>query len=146
LPNQPGGEKIDLGPVLSHLESQRLYLGEELQKLENQVSQMQGMIAQMGDNINRQISEQDAKRSELKLLEQNLLTQRATVSELWGRINVYQELLQPLQDHLTGLRQKLEGSQGLLQQVQGGSDSQTQAIAQLHEVLLGLMKKPESVA
>lgn len=146
LPNQPGGEKIDLGPVLSHLESQRLYLGEELQKLENQVSQMQGMIAQMGDNINRQITEQEAKRSDIKQLEENLLTQKGAVSELWGRINLYQELLQPLQDHLTGLRQKLEGSQGLLQQVQGGSDSQTQAIAQLREVLLGLMKKPESVA
>ncbi|OCR01526.1 hypothetical protein BCD67_18715 [Oscillatoriales cyanobacterium USR001] len=131
-------EKIDLGPVLSQLEGVRHQQGEELERLENQVQQLREAIAAMEGTIHRQSGEQEAKRYEIKQLEQNWLASRATVAELWGRVNLYQEMLQPVQDSLNGLRQKLEGTTGVLNQVQEAGDRQAQAIAQLREMLASL--------
>lgn len=131
-------EKIDLGPVLSQLEGVRHQQAEELKRLEGQVQQLRDAIAGMESNIHRQSGEQEAKRYEIKQLEQNLVVSRGTVAELWGRVNLYQEMLQPVQNSLSGLRQKLEGTTGVLNQVQEAGDRQAEAIAQLREMLASL--------
>lgn len=131
-------EKIDLGPVLSQLEGVRHQQAEELKRLEGQVQQLRDAIAGMEGNIHRQSGEQEAKRYEIKQLEQNLVASRGTVAELWGRVNLYQEMLEPVQNSLNGLRQKLEGTTGVLNQVQEAGDRQAEAIAQLREMLASL--------
>ena len=92
--------------------------------------------------MNRLQGESELKRNELKQLEQNLLNQRGAVAELWGRVNVYQEMLQPVQDNLKGLRQKLEAVGGELDRVQQTGEEQDRMVSELRQVLSGLMDLP----
>lgn len=137
-PKQGGGD-IDLGPIVSQLNSVRQQQSEELLMLENEIQQVRDAISQIEANVNRQNGESEAKRYELKQLEQNLFTQKGAVAELWGRVNVYQEMLQPVQDNLKGLRQKLEGAAGELDRVQESGEEQDRVVSDLRQALSGLM-------
>jgi chromosome segregation ATPase len=75
------------------------------------------------------------KRNELKQLEQTLFSQKGAVAELWGRVNVYQEMLQPVQDNLSGLRQKLEAVGGELDRVQQTGEQQDRVVSDLRQAL-----------
>ena len=137
-PKQEGGD-IDLGPIVAQLNSVRQQQSQELQRLENEIQQVREAISQIEANVNRQNGESEAKRYELKQLEQNLFNQKGAVAELWGRVNVYQEMLQPVQDNLKGLRQKLEGAAGELDRVQETGEQQDRVISDLRQALSGLM-------
>jgi hypothetical protein len=56
---------------------------------------------------------------------------------------LYQQALQPIQDSLDGLRQKLQGVSESLAEVQQIGDSQLQAITQMRQVILSLISQPE---
>ena len=132
-------QKIDLGPVLSQLDGQRQQQSEELQKLESQVEQMRLSISQAQGMIDHQAGEQEATRNQIKQLEQNLLSSRTALAELWARVNVYQEMLQPYQDRVNEMRQKLQAIASTLAQIQETGDYQLQSIAQMREVIVSLM-------
>ena len=130
---------IDLGPIVSQLNTQRQQQGEELQRLENEIQQVRDSASQIEANVNRQNGESEAKRYELKQLEQNLFNQKGAVAELWGRVNVYQEMLQPVQDNLKGLRQKLEAAAGELDRLQETGEQQERVVSDLRQALSGFM-------
>ncbi|MEG3897886.1 MULTISPECIES: pilus motility taxis protein HmpF [unclassified Microcoleus] len=140
-PKQEPGD-MDLGPLVAQLNSHRQQQSQELQRLENEIQQLQEAISQIEANVNRQNGESEAKRYELKQLEQNLFNQKGAVAELWGRVNVYQEMLQPVQDNLKGLGQKLEAVGGELDRVQQTGEQQDMDIAQLRQVISGLLNLP----
>lgn len=131
--------EIDLGPVIAQLDSQRQQQGQDLQRLEQEIQQLREAISQIEGNVNRQAGEQDGKRNEIKQLELNLFNQKSALGEVWGRVNVYQEMLQPVQDNLSGLRQKLEAVGGELDRVQQTGEQQDQTISQLQQVISGLI-------
>lgn len=141
MPETEGSDnqKIDLGPVLSQLESSRQQLAEELQKLEREIEQMRSSIQQAQGMIDHQTHEQENQRQELLSSEQNLLSQRASVAEIWGRVKVYEEMLQPIQDKLNETRQKLEAIAGSLGQMQETGDYQHHAIAEMRKILYDIM-------
>jgi chromosome segregation ATPase len=136
-PKQGGG--MELGPIVAQLNTQRQQQSQELQRLENEIQQVRETISQMEANVNRQNGEGEAKRYELKQFEQNLFNQKGAVAELWGRVNVYQEMLQPVQDNLNALRQKLEAVAGELDRVQETGDEQDRVVSDLQQVLSGLI-------
>ncbi|TAG86238.1 MAG: hypothetical protein EAZ09_19980 [Oscillatoriales cyanobacterium] len=131
--------QIDLGPVMAQLDTVRQQQGQDLQRLEQEIQQLREAIAQIEGNVNRQTGEQDGKRHEIKQLELNLFNQKSALGELWGRVNVYQEMLQPVQDNLSGLRQKLEAVGGELDRIQQSGEQQDQTISQLQQVISGLI-------
>ncbi|MEG4507073.1 pilus motility taxis protein HmpF [Microcoleus sp. F6_B4] len=137
-PKQERGD-IDLGPIVAQLDTQRQQQSQELQRLENEIQQVREAISQMEANVNRQNGESEAKRYELKQLEQNLFNQKGAVAQLWGRLNVYQEMLQPVQDNLNALRQKLEAVAGELDRVQQTRDEQDRVVSELRQVISGLI-------
>ncbi|MEG4234805.1 pilus motility taxis protein HmpF [Microcoleus sp. Pol11C3] len=137
-PKQERGD-IDLGPIVAQLNTQRQQQSQELQRLENEIQQVRESISQIEANVNRQNGESEAKRYELKQLEQNLFNQKGAVAQLWGRVNVYQEMLQPVQDNLTALRQKLEAVGGELDRVQESGEEQNRVVSDLQQVLSGLI-------
>ncbi|MBD1810317.1 pilus motility taxis protein HmpF [Microcoleus vaginatus DQ-U2] len=137
-PKQERGD-IDLGPIVAQLNTQRQQQSQELQRLENEIQQVREAVSQIEANVNRQNGESEAKRYELKQLEQNLFNQKGAVAQLWGRVNVYQEMLQPVQDNLTGLRQKLEAVAGELDRVQQTGEEQDRVVSDLRQVLSGLI-------
>ncbi|MEG4533655.1 pilus motility taxis protein HmpF [Microcoleus sp. D2_18a_D3] len=137
-PKQERGN-IDLGPIVAQLNTQRQQQSQELQRLENEIQQVREAISQIEANVNRQNGESEAKRYELKQLEQNLFNQKGAVAQLWGRLNVYQEMLQPVQDNLNALRQKLEAVAGELDRVQQTGEEQDRVVSDLRQVLSGLI-------
>ncbi|MEG4515142.1 MULTISPECIES: pilus motility taxis protein HmpF [unclassified Microcoleus] len=137
-PKQERGD-IDLGPIVAQLNTQRQQQSQELQRLENEIQQVREAISQIEANVNRKNGESEAKRYELKQLEQNLFNQKGAVAQLWGRINVYQEMLQPVQDNLNALRQKLEAVATELDRVQQTGDEQDRVVSDLRQVLSGLI-------
>ena len=137
-PKQDRGD-IELAPLVAQLNTQRQQQSQELQRLENEIQQLREAISQMEANVNRQNGEGEAKRYELKQFEQNLFNQKGAVAELWGRVKVYQEMLQPVQDNLNALRQKLEAVAGELDRVQERGDEQDRVVSDLQQVLSGLI-------
>lgn len=137
---------IDLKPILVQVEAQRQQHTQELQKLEREIEQMRSSIQQTQGMIDTQAHEQEIKRQELQSLEQNLLSLRAAVAECWGRVNLYQEILQPIQDSLDELLKKLSAIANTLEQVQQSGDYQLQTIDQMRQTLLSFMPSLELVA
>ena len=133
------GGDMELGPIVAQLNTQRQQQSQELQRLENEIQQVREAISQMEANVNRQNGEGEAKRYELKQFEQNLFNQKGAVAELWGRVKVYQEMLQPVQDDLNALRQKLEAVAGELDRVQETGVEQDRVVSDLQQVLSGLI-------
>lgn len=137
---------IDLGPVLGQIDTQRQHQAEELRKLESQIEQMQSAIQQAQGLINNQATEQENKRNTLKQQEQTLLDRRVTTAETWGKVNLYQEMLQPVQDGVDSARQRLEAIAGTLSQAQESEYGLAQAIAELRQIFIGLTNVPELAA
>ncbi|MCW5317669.1 hypothetical protein GTQ43_29005 [Nostoc sp. KVJ3] len=140
------GNKVNLEPILLQIETQRQQYSQEIQKLEREIDQILSGIELNQGMIDNQTHDLDEKRQELKAIEENLLSLRRTTAECCGRVNLYQEALQPIQDSLDGLRQKLQGIRESLDQFQETGDYQVQAIAQLRHTLQALMPQPELLA
>ncbi|MCC5662581.1 pilus motility taxis protein HmpF [Nostoc sp. CHAB 5784] len=140
------GNKVNLEPILLQIETQRQQYSQEVQKLEREIEQIRSGIELNQGMIDNQTHNLDEKRQELKAIEENLLSLRRTTSECCGRVNLYQEALQPIQDSLDGLRQKLQGIGESLDQFQETGDYQIQAIAQLRHTLQSLMPQPQLLA
>ncbi|AUB36969.1 Chromosome segregation ATPase [Nostoc flagelliforme CCNUN1] len=140
------GNKVNLEPILLQIENQRQQYSQEIQKLEREIDQIRSGIELNQGMIDNQTHDLDEKRQELKAMEENLLSLRRTTAECCGRVNLYQEALQPIQDSLDGLRQKLQGIGESLEQFQETGDYQVQAIAQLRHTLQSLMPQPELLA
>ncbi|MEH1865995.1 MAG: pilus motility taxis protein HmpF [Nostoc sp.] len=140
------GNKVNLEPVLLQIETQRQQYSQEIQKLEREIDQIRSGVELNQGMIDNQTHDLDEKRRELKAIEENLLSLRRTTAECCGRVNLYQEALQPIQDSLDGLRQKLQGIAESLDKFQETGDHQVQAIAQLRHTLQGLMPQPELLA
>ncbi|MEH2175600.1 pilus motility taxis protein HmpF [Nostoc sp.] len=143
---EESNNKINLEPILLQVETQRQQYSQEIQKLEREIEQIRSGVELNQGMIDNQTHDLDEKRQELKAIEENLLSLRRTTAELSGRVNLYQEALQPIQDSLDGLRQKLQGIGESLDQFQETGDSQVQAIAQLRHTLQGLMPQPVLLA
>ncbi|RUR76745.1 pilus motility taxis protein HmpF [Chlorogloeopsis fritschii PCC 9212] len=135
-------EKLDFSPVLVHIEKQRQRQSEALQNLEREIEQMQASIEQMQGVIEEQTQQQQTRWQELQTMEQDLLSLRTATAECSGRVNLYQEALQPIQDSLDGLRQKLQG----ISEIQQTGDEQIQVINQMRQVFVDLISQPQLAA
>ncbi|MEH2455679.1 pilus motility taxis protein HmpF [Nostoc sp.] len=138
--------KINLEPILLQIENQRQQYSQEIPKLEREIEQIRSGIELNQGMIDNQTHDLDEKRQELKAIEENLLSLQRTTAEYWGQVNLYPEALQPIQDSLDGLRQKLQEIGESLEQFQETGDYQLQAIAQLRHTLQSLISQPELLA
>ena len=136
-------ESSDLESMILQLQAQKQQKSTEIQKLEGDVAQMLMAIAVDQGAIDHQTQEVEAKRQEVNSLEEQLLNLRTATAECWGRVNLYEEALQPIQDALDGLREQLQRIAESLIQVQAIGDSQLQTVSDLREVIEGFMSLPE---
>ncbi|MDJ0733349.1 MAG: pilus motility taxis protein HmpF [Nostocaceae cyanobacterium] len=132
-------QQIDLKPIIAQIETYKQQHLEELQKLEEEIKHMGSSIEQGQEIINNLTQEQENKRQELQSLEENLLSHRRTTTEAWGRLNLYQEALQPIQDALDGLRHNLQQIAESLEKVQETGDFHLQTLNEMRENLLTLL-------
>ena len=135
IADEDGDQRIDLGPVLTQLETFRQQQEDELHRWEEQVSQIQGSVQQVQQTFNLQVGDLEQKQREFQQLEQEWQEKRVRSAALRGVVDLYQEMLQPVQDQLNGIRQHLEAIANGLNQIQETGDYQLQSIAQLRQTL-----------
>ncbi len=141
-PTDIKGGGIDLGNVFTQMEAQRQQRNEERQRVESQLDQIRSAIQQAQEMVNRRSQEQEITRNNLKQIESDLQTQQVAAAQLQGRVTLYQEFLQPIQDTTDGLRHRIEGLTGAVAQIDGVGTTQTEAVGQMHQILNALVNTP----
>ncbi|MBF2000147.1 MAG: hypothetical protein IGS38_05465 [Synechococcales cyanobacterium M58_A2018_015] len=133
---------IDIEPVLTQIEQARQRQAQELQMLEQDIQQSQEALATTQASVNQQANEQNTRWAELQQLDQALRAQIAVAAEHWGKVNTYQDLLQPLQDALTTAQQQADVLAAQLNQLQDAAGSHRQAIEELRAAVHGWAGNP----
>lgn len=126
---------IDVEPILSQIEQVCQRYAQQLQTVEQEIRDLQTAIAAAQQSVTQQASSQEVAWNELHQFDQQVRTQIASVAELWGKVNTYQEFLQPIQDNLNLLKQQTEGATATIHQFQTYSADQHQAIAEMRETV-----------
>lgn len=146
VPNSTGDSTINSESIISQIETQQQQQSYELQKLATEIQQLGADIESTQGEIDHQTHELESKRQEIKSMETQLLNLQTTTAECWGRVNLYQEALQPIQDCLDGLRDKLQVISESLVHVQESGDSQLQTITQMCQTMQSLIPQLELLA
>lgn len=133
------GESSNLESMVLQLEAQKQQKSTQIQKLEGDMVQMLTTIAADQETIDHQTQEVEANRQEVNSLEEQLLNLRIATAECWGRVNLYQEALQHIQDALDGLRDQLQNISESLTQVQASGNSQFLIVTQMRQTLQSFM-------
>ncbi len=133
--NRQEDYKIDLSPIIVQIDALKQQQAKELQKLEEEITQLGAHMQQLQEDVLRHASVEETSRHQLRELEENLHSQAAATAQYWGKVNLYQEMLQPVQDNVDGLKQKLEAISANIEHLQV-PDEQIQ-VEQIREKLLG---------
>lgn len=137
---------MNMAPLLDLVDTQRQQCAEALDSLHRQLEQARGAIQQAHELMAGQMADQERQRQELKEREQTLIERRAVVAETWGRVNLYQEMLRPVQDQVDALRQRLEELAGTMAQAQEMGSQQVQALDEMRQILVSVAGMPEMAA
>lgn len=133
-PVTPGGA-VDFKSVIASLETQQQEQKQQLQTLETEIQQLSSSFEQRQADLNGRTNTTEQTRQQLEKTEQSWIEQQRMVAELWGRISLYQEMLQPVQDSWNQVRQQLEQTTTELNQLLEISQNQTRTTEQLRQVL-----------
>jgi chromosome segregation ATPase len=137
------GKSASLESMVLQLESQKQQKSAEIQKLEDDIAQILNAAETEQGIIDHQTQEVEAKRQQVNSLQEQLLNLRTATSESWGKVNLYEEALQPIQDALDGLREQLQNIAESLTQVEATSDSQFQIVNEMRQAVESFMNLPE---
>jgi chromosome segregation ATPase len=136
LTNEPS---VDLKPILEQFEAYKQQKVEELQKLEQELAQLQLSIEHLQSLVDTQTQLRTLKQQEWQNLEQNLHSLQASVAEAWARVNLSQEVLQPIQENWNSLQQPLAEITATL-----NSSDEQQTIVHLCQVLQNVIPEIET--
>ena len=129
------GDAIDLAPVLTRLETQRDTIAAECQKQEGELESTQAAIAQAEATLKDRSNECESQHDAVQALENSLKEGQSSTSLLWGRVNLYEEILPPMQEAIEEMQQKLEALSQLSAQCQQTGDYQQEALSNLKQSL-----------
>ncbi len=132
--NRQEDYKIDLSPILVQVDAIKQQQAKELQRLEQEIAQLGAHTHQLQEEVDRQTNVQQTVRQQLQEVEENLRSQTAVAAQCCGKVSLYEEMLQPIQDNLDGLKHKLEAISSNLEYLQV-SDEQIQ-VEKIREKLL----------
>ncbi|WP_026079823.1 pilus motility taxis protein HmpF [Spirulina subsalsa] len=136
IPDEEVGETgLDLTPLLGELTTQQETTVNLVQALEGELKDCQGALEQSQGELNDQQAAYDALKHEVEELEVNLEETHASTALLWGRVNLYEEILKPMQDGLEGVQQQLEAIAALLDQTQETAQYQQEAVGNLQQAV-----------
>jgi chromosome segregation ATPase len=144
--NFPADNTVNLESIISQIEIQKQQQSKELQKIEAEISELNAYLETNEEGIDHQNFVLDEKHQEFKTIEAQLLDLQTRTYECWGRVNLYQEALQPIQDCLDSLRDKLQVISGSLTQVQEIGDSQIQTITEMRQTLQSVIPQSKLLA
>ena len=137
------GEPSDFESIISELETQKQQKSAEIEGLEIYIAQTLTAMETDQELINHETKEVEEKRRKVNSLEEQFLNLRMASAEYMGRVSLYQEALQPIQDALDRLREQLDMIAGSLTQLQEFDDSRIQVVAELRQVIGSFMNLSE---
>ncbi|NEP46999.1 MAG: hypothetical protein F6K35_50590 [Okeania sp. SIO2H7] len=136
LPSPSGiGSGIDLSPALGKVEQLYGQLSSEVDALRQQVEELEHTIATQEGTLQQQEEEVQQQKNALLEQEQGIGDKRLAAAEMWGKVNIYQELLQSTQDILNGLRDKCSEMEELAAQSQTVVQEQSQSVMELQNAI-----------
>ncbi len=129
---------IDLTPVIGGVNETVEKLQTELQSVEETIAKLTGEVETIEANVTERKSSQDTTWHELQGRAEQLHTQQVTLGELRGKLGLTDEVLQPVQEQLDGVREHLQALLGNLEGAGGPSEAQQGAIAQIQSIVASL--------
>ncbi|WP_204102618.1 MULTISPECIES: pilus motility taxis protein HmpF [Spirulina sp. CCY15215] len=130
-----GGDRLDLSPVLANLEAQRQTIEAEWQKREEELAEIKVEIEEAEAILQDRGDECEQQHNALKDLENSLKEGQSSTSLLWGRVNLYEEILPPMREAIAEMQQKLQAIAQLSERFQQTGDYQQEAIGNLKQSL-----------
>lgn len=126
---------IDLEPVMSQIDALRQATSEEIQSVEDEVKEIQGVIETLKQTVEELVQKQATEREAILQAEGELQAQKHNLAVVEGRKEVGDTLVSPFQEALTNLRQRLDEASASLSKFQEASDHQLQAIAEMRQII-----------
>lgn len=134
--------QVDLKPALGIVAGQLTTQQQMVAQLQAEIDQANQTLAQDAAELEQRRASLATERDRLRSQEAQLQQQRTELDGCRGRLEGYEQLLQPLQDQVNTLKAVLGGS-GNGHNGNGSGASQAQAIAELKTMLMALGEKPE---
>jgi chromosome segregation ATPase len=134
-PEDADKSQIEWEAVLRLLDSQRQQQQAEISQMETDIQNLRGTIEQTKSKIEQQVEAYLRESKQVQELESQHQTTKQTSTELVAKIDLYQEMIQPLQDHINTFKQQLGG---LADSAQSQPENQ-QAMEQIESLLNNLV-------
>jgi chromosome segregation ATPase len=134
-PEDADKSQIEWEAVLRLLDSQRQQQQAEITQMETDIQNLRGTIEQTKSKIEQQVEAYLRESKQVQELESQHQTTKQTSTELVAKIDLYQEMIQPLQDHINTFKQQLGG---LADSAQHQPENQ-QAMAHIESLLNNLV-------
>jgi chromosome segregation ATPase len=134
-PEAADKSQIEWQAVLSLLENQRQQQQSEITQMETDIHNLRGTIEQTKSKIEQQVEAYLAESKQVQELEHQHQATKHMSTELVAKIELYQEMIQPLQNHINTFKQQLGG---LADAVQSQPEHQ-QAMQQIESLLNNLV-------
>ncbi|NJL02096.1 MAG: hypothetical protein HC910_16605 [Spirulinaceae cyanobacterium SM2_1_0] len=129
---------IDLTPAITALNEQIQATQTEVAQLQSEQAGLQQELNALEAAVQQQVDEHDNIQAALHELEAAWQDSRSAAALLWGRVNLYEEMLKPLQDSVEEVRQKLGAIAELLDQTDQTAEYQHEALGNLKQTVDGL--------
>ncbi len=134
-PEDADKSQIEWEAILRLLDQQRQQQQAEITQLETDIQNLRGTIEQTKSKIEQQVEAYLRESKQVQELESQHQVTKQTSTELVAKIDLYQEMIQPLQDHINTFKQQLGG---LADSAQHQPENQ-QAMEQIEALLNNLV-------
>jgi chromosome segregation ATPase len=108
-PEEGDRSTIEWESVLALLDRQRQQQESELEQIEAEIQQLRSNLEQAKAQVEQQVNAYLVESEEVQKLDRQYQSTKQVVSELVAKIDLYQEMLQPLQNHIDTFKQQLGG-------------------------------------
>ena len=136
---ETGQDKINLEPLQLQLESQQSLLEQQKQKLEADIDHMGQNLQKTAEWLQQQQNGYKLQEVEIQNQEESWLEGKLELKALQSRVQIHEEVLQPIQNFLNQMREKLHSMETLLNQVQEGDQEKNRFGFELQEILSNLL-------
>ncbi|MGB3531905.1 MAG: pilus motility taxis protein HmpF [Microcoleaceae cyanobacterium] len=130
---------VSFESVIADLHQQSQQQSQQYDTLNGEIERLQATLTKTQDDLERQTHQQQEKRQYIRSDEYSLREQYQSLAQLQGQVSLHQELLQPLQNHLSDLKQQLEETTGELNQLNQAAEQRSQTWTELKSTLEGLL-------
>lgn len=129
---------IDLKPILGKIDQQRKEQQQAQENLLSQVQQIDSAFKQLQFLLNSQNRSYQEHEQELKALEKDYQEAQISCNSLLSSLNLYEEILHPLQETLNQLKDKLQQIEDFPSQLLDTQQEQSQVLGEMEGILNAL--------